>query len=115
MNLSVLLWGIPQAMRAAARVYPEYAARLRERAAEAVAQARHVGREASNLAPVAPVVVESMPMPLSVQVTVAVVPMTVAVNVVGAAPAATVRPRCRAGRRCAATWRGRAATSATSG
>src|SRR5476649_1367066 len=31
MNLSVLLWGIPQAMRAAARVYPEYAARLKER------------------------------------------------------------------------------------
>ncbi len=31
MNLSVLLWGIPQAMRAAAKVYPEYAARLRER------------------------------------------------------------------------------------
>jgi trimethylamine-N-oxide reductase (cytochrome c) len=31
MNLSVLLWGIPQAMRAAARLYPAYAARLRER------------------------------------------------------------------------------------
>ena len=31
MNLGVLLWGIPQAMRAAARLYPEYAARLRER------------------------------------------------------------------------------------
>jgi len=31
MNLSVLLWGMPQAMRAAARVYPEYAARLKER------------------------------------------------------------------------------------
>ncbi len=31
MNLSVLLWGIPQAMRAAARLYPEYAARLKER------------------------------------------------------------------------------------
>ena len=31
MNLTVLLWGIPQAMRAAARMYPEYAARLRER------------------------------------------------------------------------------------
>jgi hypothetical protein len=31
MNLTVLLWGIPQAMRAAAKVYPEYAARLRER------------------------------------------------------------------------------------
>jgi len=31
MKLSILLWGIPQAMRAAARVYPEYAARLKER------------------------------------------------------------------------------------
>ncbi|MEI6669269.1 MAG: molybdopterin-dependent oxidoreductase [Acidobacteriota bacterium] len=31
MNLSVLLWGIPQAMRVAARVYPEYAARLKEK------------------------------------------------------------------------------------
>ncbi len=31
MNLTVLLWGIPQAMRAAAKVYPEYAARLKER------------------------------------------------------------------------------------
>ena len=31
MNLSVLLWGIPQAMRAAARVYPAYADRLKER------------------------------------------------------------------------------------
>ena len=31
MNLSLLLWGIPQAMRAAARLYPEYAARLGER------------------------------------------------------------------------------------
>ncbi len=31
MNLSLLLWGIPQAMRAAARLYPEYAARLNER------------------------------------------------------------------------------------
>jgi len=31
MNLTLLLWGIPQAMRAAARVYPEYAARLKER------------------------------------------------------------------------------------
>ena len=31
MNLSVLLWGVPQAMRAAARLYPEYAARLKER------------------------------------------------------------------------------------
>jgi trimethylamine-N-oxide reductase (cytochrome c) len=31
MNLSVLLWGIPQAMRVAARMYPDYASRLRER------------------------------------------------------------------------------------
>ncbi len=31
MNLSILLWGIPQAMRAAARIYPEYATRLKER------------------------------------------------------------------------------------
>jgi trimethylamine-N-oxide reductase (cytochrome c) len=31
MNLKVLLWGIPQAMRVAARLYPEYAARLKER------------------------------------------------------------------------------------
>ena len=31
MNLTVLLWGIPQAMRAAAKVYPAYAARLKER------------------------------------------------------------------------------------
>ncbi|HSN56424.1 MAG TPA: hypothetical protein VLT32_17285, partial [Candidatus Sulfomarinibacteraceae bacterium] len=31
MNLSLLLWGIPQAMRMAARLYPEYAARLKER------------------------------------------------------------------------------------
>ena len=31
MNLSVLLWGIPQAMRAAARVYPDYAQRLAEK------------------------------------------------------------------------------------
>jgi trimethylamine-N-oxide reductase (cytochrome c) len=31
MNLTLLLWGIPQAMRAVARVYPEYAARLKER------------------------------------------------------------------------------------
>ena len=31
MNLTVLLWGIPQAMRAAAKVYPDYAARLKER------------------------------------------------------------------------------------
>jgi len=38
MNLSILLWGIPQAMRAAARVYPEYAARLKER--DLVAQFR---------------------------------------------------------------------------
>jgi len=31
MNLSVLLWGIPQAMRAMSKLYPAYAARLRER------------------------------------------------------------------------------------
>lgn len=31
MKLSALLWGIPQAMRAVARFYPEYAARLKER------------------------------------------------------------------------------------
>ena len=31
MNLTVLLWGIPQAMRAAAKIYPAYAARLKER------------------------------------------------------------------------------------
>ena len=31
MNLSVLLWGIPQAMRTMARLYPDYAARLKER------------------------------------------------------------------------------------
>ncbi len=31
MKLSILLWGIPQAMRVAARVYPEYASRLKER------------------------------------------------------------------------------------
>lgn len=31
MNLSVLLWGIPQAMRAAASIYPAYAERLKER------------------------------------------------------------------------------------
>ena len=31
MNLTILLWGIPQAMRLAARVYPDYAARLKER------------------------------------------------------------------------------------
>ena len=31
MNLSILLWGIPQAMRAAARLYPQYAARLKEK------------------------------------------------------------------------------------
>ena len=31
MKLTVLLWGVPQAMRAAARFYPEYAARLKER------------------------------------------------------------------------------------
>ena len=38
MNLSVLLWGIPQAMRVAARLYPKYAARLKER--DLVAQFR---------------------------------------------------------------------------
>ena len=38
MNLSVLLWGMPQAMRAAAKVYPEYATRLKER--DLVAQFR---------------------------------------------------------------------------
>jgi len=31
MNLSVLLWGIPQAMRAMSKLYPAYGARLRER------------------------------------------------------------------------------------
>lgn len=31
MKLSVILWGIPQAMKVAARIYPEYAARLKER------------------------------------------------------------------------------------
>ena len=31
MNLSVLLWGIPQAMRAMSKLYPEYASRLKER------------------------------------------------------------------------------------
>ncbi len=31
MNLSMLLWGIPQAMRAAAKLYPDYAARLKEK------------------------------------------------------------------------------------
>ena len=31
MNLSILLWGIPQAMRVAARVYPDYAERLKEK------------------------------------------------------------------------------------
>ena len=31
MNLSLLQWGIPPAMRAAARIYPEYAERLNER------------------------------------------------------------------------------------
>ncbi len=31
MNLSVLLWGIPQAMRAMSKLYPAYAARLRQR------------------------------------------------------------------------------------
>jgi molybdopterin guanine dinucleotide-containing S/N-oxide reductase-like protein len=38
MKLSVILWGIPQAMRAAAKVYPAYAARLKER--DLVAQFR---------------------------------------------------------------------------
>ncbi|MFZ9668077.1 MAG: molybdopterin-dependent oxidoreductase, partial [Steroidobacteraceae bacterium] len=38
MNLSVLLWGIPQAMRAMAKLYPEYASRLKER--DLVAQFR---------------------------------------------------------------------------
>ncbi len=31
MNLTLLLWGIPQAMRTVAQIYPEYAARLKER------------------------------------------------------------------------------------
>ena len=31
MQLSVLLWGIPQAMRLAGRLYPHYAERLKER------------------------------------------------------------------------------------
>ena len=31
MNLSVVLWAIPQAMRTMAKLYPSYAARLRER------------------------------------------------------------------------------------
>jgi hypothetical protein len=31
MNLTILLWGIPQAMRVAATVYPDYAARLKEK------------------------------------------------------------------------------------
>ncbi|MDH3621613.1 MAG: molybdopterin-dependent oxidoreductase, partial [Gammaproteobacteria bacterium] len=31
MNLSILLWGIPQAMRVAARLYPRYGERLKER------------------------------------------------------------------------------------
>lgn len=38
MKLSIILWGIPQAMRAAARLYPEYAERLKER--DLVAQFR---------------------------------------------------------------------------
>jgi len=38
MNLSVLLWGIPQAMRAMSKLYPEYASRLTER--DLVAQFR---------------------------------------------------------------------------
>ena len=31
MKLSVILWGIPQAMRAVAAVYPEFAGRLKEK------------------------------------------------------------------------------------
>ncbi|HNQ14230.1 MAG TPA: hypothetical protein PKM58_01620, partial [Pyrinomonadaceae bacterium] len=31
MKLSVILWGIPQAMRVATRMYPEYAERLKEK------------------------------------------------------------------------------------
>ena len=31
MKLTVLLWGIPQAMRMAARLYPHYAERLEEK------------------------------------------------------------------------------------
>jgi trimethylamine-N-oxide reductase (cytochrome c) len=31
MKLSIILWGIPQALRAAARIYPEFAERLKER------------------------------------------------------------------------------------
>ncbi len=38
MNLSVLLWGIPQAMRAMSKLYPDYARRLKER--DLVAQFR---------------------------------------------------------------------------
>ncbi len=36
MKLSVILWGIPQAMRTCAAVYPKFAARLKER--DAIAQ-----------------------------------------------------------------------------
>jgi trimethylamine-N-oxide reductase (cytochrome c) len=42
MKLSILLWGIPQAMRLAARLSPEYAASLKER--DMVAQLRVRGR-----------------------------------------------------------------------
>ena len=42
MNLSLLLWAIPQAMRAAAKVYPAYAARLNERNLIAQFQLRDV-------------------------------------------------------------------------
>ncbi|MEY3465564.1 MAG: hypothetical protein RL603_1162, partial [Pseudomonadota bacterium] len=38
MNLSVLLWGIPQAMRVMAKLYPEYATRLKQK--DLVAQFR---------------------------------------------------------------------------
>lgn len=38
MTLSILLWGIPQAMRMAARMYPEFAERLKEK--DVVAQIR---------------------------------------------------------------------------
>ena len=43
MKLSVLLWGIPQAMRAAALFYPNYAARLKER--NVIAQFRLTSRQ----------------------------------------------------------------------
>jgi trimethylamine-N-oxide reductase (cytochrome c) len=38
MKLAMLLWGIPQAMRLAARMYPEYASRLKQK--DCVAQIR---------------------------------------------------------------------------